>query len=52
MSILKELTNVSGGETIRDQITPEDEEKLDQAIDQAVQEVRADTNNAYGKDSA
>jgi hypothetical protein len=39
-------------DTIRDQITPEDEEKLDQAIDRAVQEVRADTNNAYGKDSA
>ena len=39
-------------DTIRDQITPEDEEKLDQAIDRAVQEVRADTNNAYGKDPA
>ena len=39
-------------DSIRDQITPEDEEKLDQAIDRAVQEVRADTNNAYGKDPA
>ena len=39
-------------DAIRDQITPEDEEKLDQAIDRAVQEVRADTNNAYGKDPA
>jgi Skp family chaperone for outer membrane proteins len=39
-------------EHIREQITPEDEEKLDQAIDRAVQEVRADTNNAYGKDPA
>ena len=39
-------------DSIRSQITPEDEEKLDQAIDRAVQEVRADTNNAYGKDPA
>jgi hypothetical protein len=39
-------------DSIRDQITPEDEEKLDQAINRAVQEVRADTNNAYGKDPA
>jgi hypothetical protein len=39
-------------DTIRDQITPEDEEKLDQAIDRAVQEVRAGTNKAYGKDPA
>ena len=39
-------------DAIRDQITPEDEGKLDQAIDRAVQEVRADTNNAYGKDPA
>ena len=39
-------------DTIRDQINPEDEEKLDQAIDRAVQEVRADTNKAYGKDPA
>ena len=37
---------------IRDQITPEDAEKLDQAIDRAVQDVRADTNNTYGKDPA
>ena len=39
-------------DTIRNQITTEDEKKLDQAIEQAVQEVRADTNNAYEKDPA
>ena len=39
-------------DTIRDQITPEDEGKLDQAIDRAVQEVRADTNKVYGKNPA
>ena len=39
-------------EHIREQITPEDEESLDQAIDTAVQEVRADTSSAYGKNPA
>ncbi len=34
---------------IREQITPEDEEGLDQAIDTAVQEARAETNNANWK---
>jgi hypothetical protein len=35
-------------DTVRERITPEDEADLDQAIDTAVQEVRADTSNAYG----
>ena len=39
-------------DTIRKRITPEDEENLDQAIDTAVQEVRADTSSAYGKKPA
>jgi hypothetical protein len=33
----------------RERITPADEADLDQAIDTALREVRADTNNAYGK---
>ena len=36
-------------EHVRDQITPDDEEQLDQAIDQAVQEVRAEPKKADGK---
>ena len=36
-------------DTIREQIPPQDEEDLDQAIDTAVQEVRADSSKAYGK---
>jgi hypothetical protein len=39
-------------EHMRDQITPADEEQLDQAIDTAVREVRAETNKAYGKTPA
>ena len=39
-------------EQIRDQITPEDEEELDQAIDTAVREVRAETSKSYGKTPA
>ena len=39
-------------EEVRNQITPEDEEKLDDAIDLAVQAVRAETRKAYGKSSA
>jgi len=39
-------------DTIRKRITPEDEENLDQAIDTAVQEVRADTSSACGKKPA
>ena len=39
-------------DTMREQITPEDEEGLGQAIDTAVQEVRAESNKAYGKTSA
>ena len=39
-------------EHIRDQVTAEDEEELDQAIDTAVREVRAETNKAYGKTPA
>jgi hypothetical protein len=34
---------------IRDQITPDDAQELDQAIDQAVQAVRAETKRASGK---
>ena len=36
-------------EQLRDQVIPEDEEELDQAIDTAVREVRAETSKAYGK---
>ena len=39
-------------EQIRDQITPEDEKALDQAIDQAVKEVRTESRQAYGKTPA
>jgi dsDNA-specific endonuclease/ATPase MutS2 len=39
-------------EDMRDQITPADEKELDQAIETAVQEVRAETNKAYGKPPA
>src|SRR5688572_26380143 len=39
-------------EHIRKQITPEDEEKLDQAIDTAVREVRTESSKAYGKTPA
>ena len=39
-------------DTLRERITPEDEAELTQAIDTAVQEVRADTSSAYGKDPA
>jgi dsDNA-specific endonuclease/ATPase MutS2 len=39
-------------EQLRDQVIPEDEEELDQAIDAAVREVRAETSKAYGKTSA
>ena len=39
-------------DTIRERITPEEEANLDQAIDTAVHEVRADTSNAYGKTPA
>ena len=39
-------------EDIRERITQEDEEQLDQAIDTAVQEVRTETRNAYGKTPA
>jgi hypothetical protein len=37
---------------IRDQITSEDEKELDQAVDTAVREVRAETSKAYGKTPA
>ena len=37
---------------IRDQITPEDEEELDQAIDTAVRDVRTESRKAYGKTPA
>ena len=39
-------------EHMRDQITPEDEKALDQAIDQAVKEVRTESRQAYGKTPA
>ena len=39
-------------EHIRERITPEDEEGLDQAIDTAVREVRAEPSKAYGKPPA
>jgi hypothetical protein len=39
-------------EHMRDQITPADEEQLDQAIDTAVREVRAASINAYEKNPA
>jgi hypothetical protein len=34
-------------EQIRERITPEDEERLDEAIDRAVREVRAEKNKTY-----
>ena len=39
-------------EHIREQITPEDEEGLDQAIDTAVRDVRAESRKVYGKPPA
>jgi hypothetical protein len=39
---------ISSPDAAGERITPEDEADLDQAIDTAVQEVRADTSNAYG----
>ncbi len=39
-------------EQLRDQVIPEDEEELDQAIDTAVREVRAETSKSYGKTPA
>jgi len=34
-------------EQIRERITPQDEERLDEAIDRAVREVRAEKTKAY-----
>jgi hypothetical protein len=39
-------------DNIRDQITSEDEKELDQAVDTAVREVRAETSKTYGKTPA
>jgi hypothetical protein len=39
-------------EQLRDQVIPENEEELDQAIDTAVREVRAETSKSYGKTPA
>ena len=39
-------------EDMREQITLEDEEELDQAIDTAVRDVRAESRKSYGKTPA
>ena len=39
-------------EHLRDQITPEDEKELDQTIETAVRDVRAESRKAYGKTPA